>query len=492
MTTSGLLAALIAGSFFSANVGPEAISLDVQTPPAIVAAASAEPTDSLLPESAWWTLFEDPILDACVEQAFSRNSNLEMALARVEQARAFLGETKSYQSPTLDAQASTSRGRVVGPSNGLPSDTEQDANLLVGSVNYEADLFGRLKKGTAAARADWLATQAARDNVRLVLAADVSRSYFNLLCLDGQLRILKDTLRADRETLAILQTRYMLGKDNELNYQRFLAETASVEKMVWEYENALSQNETALLVLLGFDPLEMVYAMSHDPVSLDVFPSLPEVPVGLPVEVLERRPDLMQARQEYASAVARVGKAEAERYPSLNLGGLIGAASGPLDDLFSGPTGWSLTGQLTAPIFDSGRRKSRVQQAEARAWEARANYEQMARVAFQEILDALVSREKLANQAGQLEIMMEAQSKAYALATEQFQWGKVGQLDVLEAHRQLLQVRLEQAGNYRDRLNSAVNLCLSLGGGWNVMGTDDLQKMPVTKRYLQQTVTSGH
>ena len=484
MTTSGLLAALIAGSFFTFNVGPNAASLDIETPPAIVATVSS---DALLPESAWWTLFEDPTLNACIEGAFRRNAGLDMALARVEQARAVLGETKSHQSPTLDLQATTSRGRVVGPSIGLASETEQDANLLVGSINYEADLFGRLKKSTAASRADWLATQSARDNVRLVLAADVARSYFNLRCLDEQLGILRETLAADRETLAILQQRYTLGKDNELNLQRFLAETASVEKMVHEHENALSQNETALLVLLGSSPAEMVSLLGHEPVSLDRFPKLPEVPVGLPAQVLDRRPDLMQAGHEYVAAIARIGAAEADRYPALSLGGLLGAASGPLDDLFSGPTGWSLTGQIVAPIFDAGRRKSRVQQAEAKAWEARANYEQTARVAFQEILDALVSREKLGYQAAQIEIMMDAQSQAYRLASEQFQWGKATQLDVLDAHRNLLQVRLDQAGNRRDQLNAAVNLCLSLGGGWQVMSPDDLQFMQMKKRYLQQT-----
>ena len=483
MTTSGLLAALIAGSFFSVNVGPGVTSLDVRTPPAIERTVSA---DSLLPETAWWTLFDDPVLDACVERAFQRNADLDMALARVEQARAVLGETKSYQSPTLDLQASTARGRVVGPSNGVASDTERDANLLVGSVSYEADLFGRLKKGTAAARSDWLASQAARDNVRLVLAADVARSYFNLRCVDEQLVILRETLGADRETLAILKQRFDLGKDNELNYQRFLGETASVEKMVREHEMALSQNETALLVLLGADPVEMVSVLEHGPISLDRSPTLPEVPVGLPAQVLNRRPDLMQAGHEYVAAVARIGKAEAERYPTLSLGGLLGNASGPLDELFSGPTGWNLAAQIVAPIFDAGRRKSRVQQAEAKAWEARANYEQTARTAFQEIIDALVSREKLGSQAEQIGIMMDAQSKTYALATQQFEGGKATQLDVLDAHRNLLQVRLDGAGNRRDQLNAAVNLCLSLGGGWNVLGTDDLQEKQKLKRYLQE------
>ncbi|MDL2298850.1 efflux transporter outer membrane subunit [Synergistaceae bacterium OttesenSCG-928-D05] len=487
MTTSGLLAALIAGSLFSVG-SPDPAALEIKTPQAIVATVSE---DTLLPETAWWTLFGDPVLDACVATAFERNANLDMALARVEQARAVLGETRSYQSPTLDVNFESSRGRVVGPANGVATRTEQDANLLVGSVNYELDLFGRLRKGTAAALADWLATQAARNNVRLVLAADVTRAYFTLRCTDEQLQVLRETLAADRETLEILRYRYVHGKDSELEYQRFLAETASVERQVRAYENILAQNETALLVLMGMNPKDMTPMRQHDAVSVDVFPKLPDVPVGLSAEILDRRPDLMQARQEYVAAVARVGKADAERYPSLNLNFLVGNASGPIDDLFTGPTGWSILGQLAAPIFDAGRRTSRLRQAEAKAWEALANYEQTARVAFQEISDALVNREKLSAQAEQLYIMGEAQSKSYTLATSQFQGGKVGQLDVLDAHRNLLQVRLEQAGNHRDQLNAAVQLCMALGGGWDVLADDDLQLRPTKKRYLEQKQASS-
>jgi len=483
MTTSGLLAALLAGALFSVTPAPDVTPLLLEEPAAIVRTVSE---DTLLPDTAWWTLFDDPVLNACIETAFERNANLDMALARVEQARAVLGETRSYQAPTLDLNMQSSRGRVVGPSIGMPSNTEQDANLLVGSVNYELDLFGRLRKGTAAALADWLATQSARNNVRLVLAADVARTYFNLRCLDEQLQILCETLAADHETLEILRYRYVHGKDSELNYQRFLAETASVEKQVHAYENMLAQNETALLVLLGMNPLDMSVARAHADVSVDVFPKLPEVPVGLPAQVLDRRPDLMQARQEYVAAVARVGKADAERYPSLSLNFLVGNASGPIDDLFSGPTGWSILGQLAAPIFDAERRTSRLKQAEAKAWEARANYEQTVRVAFQEISDALVNRQKLSAQAEQLLIMNEAQDKTYSLASYQFQAGKVGQLDVLDAHRNLLSVRLEQAGNHKEQLNGAVQLCLALGGGWDVLASDDLQMLPVKKRYLEE------
>lgn len=482
MTTSGLLAALIAGSLFSVSPVPDAASLDIATPPAIVQTVSA---DELLPETAWWTLFDDPILNACVEQAFRRNADLDMALARVEQARAVLRETKSAQYPTLDLNAGAGRGRVVMPGMG-GDESESETSYVAGSINYEVDLFGRVRKGTAAALADWLATQSARDNVRLVLAADVARTYFNLICVNEQLGILRQTLRMDRETLSILHERFKYGKDSELYYQRFLAETASVEKQVKAYENMLAQNETAMLVLLGFNAGDMYPALHHRPVNVEVLPQLPEVPAGLPAEALNRRPDLMQARQQYVAAVARVGKADAERYPSLSLGFLLGSISGPVNDLFSGTTSWNLMGQLAAPIFDAGRRKSALQQAEAKAWEARANYEQTARVAFKEILNALVSRQKLAEQAEQLEIMRTAQSKTYMLATSQFEGGKIGQIDVLDAHRSLLQVELDNAGNRCDQLNAAVDLCLALGGGWNVVASDDLQSQPVKKRYRQQ------
>lgn len=480
MTTSTLLAALIAGSLFRFNVGPDVPPLETQMPPAMEVSVSA---DVVRPEFSWWTLYDDPVLNACVDQAFKRNAGLDMAVARVEQARAALGESRSFQSPTLDAQGSTARGRVLGPVAG--SQTEQDQNILLGSVNYEVDFFGRMKKATAAARADWFATQAARDSVRLILAGDVAKTYFGLRGADAQLRIAQKTLAARVLSLELQRQRYKLGRDSELNYRRSLADTAQIAVQVKQFENSLARHEHALLVLLGYDPKDMVRIRGEAAVSADKGPRLPDIPVGLPSDILERRPDILRAQQQYLAAMARVGQANAARYPSFSLTGLFGTASSELGDLFSGPTGWSLTGQLLAPVFDAGRRKSRLEQAEARAWEARVFYEQTVRVAFQETLNALVNREKL-NQTGDLlTAREEAQQRAYELASFLYAKGRVGQIDVLDAERLLLQAQLDRESNYTGQLNAVVDVCLAIGGGWKVRASDDIELLPVKKRYLQ-------
>ena len=481
MTTSTLLAALIAGSLFRFNVGPDVPPLVTQMPPALEVSVSA---DLVRPELSWWTLYNDPILNACVEQAFKRNAGLDMAIARVEQARAALGESRSFQSPTLDAQGSTARGRVLGPVPG--SQTEQEQNILMGSVNYEVDFFGRMKKATAAARADWLATQAARDSVRLILAGDVAKTYFGLRGADAQLRIAQKTLAARMQSLELQRELYTLGRDSELNYRRAQADTAQIAVQVKQFENHLARFEHALLVLLGYEPKEMVRLQGQAPLSEDIAPQLPDVPIGLPSDLLVRRPDILQAEQQYLAAMARVGQANAARYPSFSLTGLFGAASNELGDLFSGPTGWSLTGQLLAPVFDAGRRKSRLEQAEARAWESRAFYEQTVRVAFQETLNALVNREKTNQSAQLLMVREEAQQRSYELATFLYDKGRVGQIDVLDAQRLLLQAQLDRESNHTAQLNAVVDVCLAIGGGWKARVSDDLELLPVKKRYLQK------
>jgi multidrug efflux system outer membrane protein len=463
MTTSLLLALLAVGSFFHIDLGPHPKA--PVTPVPLTWSVSSE--DLVRPDTAWWTLFREPVLDGCMREALTNNRDLESAIARVEQSRAALGVTRSDQSPKLDGVASTSRSRVLSPSGSYTGyETETDNNTLYGGASYEWDLWSKLKKATAASRADLLASEAARDSVKLTLEGDVAKAYFNLRGADQQLQISRKTLAARREALALRKLRYEHGYTSELEYRQDQAETAAAEVAVRQYEQQVAQYEHALLLLMGRDPKEMAEMKVQRGVSLDAMPDPPAIPAGLPSQLLERRPDIRQARRELEAAQARVGEAYADRFPSISLTGLFGAASLALGDLFTGPSGWGFGGALTAPILDGGKRKSKQQEAEAKAREALSNYDQSIHKAFKDTLDSLTGTDKTGQIYSSLSNQERAQNRAFDLAKMRYEGGYSDYLDVLDAERTLFQVQLDREGARRDRYNAAVTLCLSLGGGW--------------------------
>ena len=476
MTTSGLLAALILGSFFHFDMGPAMTRPTTQVPPAWTAAVSG---DLVTPQTAWWTLFREPVLDRCVEEAFRNNRDLEQALARVEQARAVLGETRGQQSPELDLKVNTARARVIEGANGSSSPT--NTNDVLGAVSYEADLWSKLRKATTAAKLQLLSSEAARDTVRLSLAGQVAKAYFSLRGQDQQLQIAQETLQTRKEALALRKLLYEKGRTSELDYRQDQSETAVAAVKVRQMENAVARSEHALLVLMGRNPQEQVANQVTRGVSLDALPQPPEIPPGLPSQLLERRPDIRQSEQDYLAALAKIGEAKAAQFPTLSLTGLFGSASPELEDLFTGPTAWELAGKLLAPLVDGGKRKSRVKKAEAAARESLGIYDQTVRTAFQETLDALVGNTK-AQEILTLQTEQEkAQSRAYELAKAKYEGGYASHLDLLDAQRQLFQVQLDLEGSRTDRLNAVVDLCLALGGGWDTASPDQTPKAQAPK-----------
>ena len=274
MTTSGLLAALILGSFFHLDMGPAMTKPVTDVPVSWSAPVSG---DLITPRTAWWTLFREPVLDRCVEEAFRNNRNLEQALARVEQARAVLGETRSQQSPEVNLQVEAARARVIEGANGSSSPT--NTNDVLGAVSYEADLWSKLRKATTAAKLQLLSSEAARDTVRLSLAGQVAKAYFSLRGQDQQLQIAQETLQTRKEALALRKLLYEKGRTSELDYRQDQSETAVAAVKVRQMENAL-------LVLMGRNPQEQVANQVTRGVSLDALPQPPEIPPGLPSQLL--------------------------------------------------------------------------------------------------------------------------------------------------------------------------------------------------------------
>lgn len=493
MTTSALLAALFIGSFFHINLGPEIKAPEgYDLPKAYVLTVSDDitaqaPEKAVRPDEAWWKSFNEPVLDKCMDEAFAQNRDLESALARVQQARALFKETRGRQRPEigieLDAGRTYSR---VGETERL---NEQDALYGLGIANYEADLWGRLQKATRGAKETILAAESAKDSVRLALASQLAKTYFLLRGTDRQLIIAKETLHTQQKTLFLNKIRYENGKISELEMRRSESAAASSAVKVRELEMSLGRYENALLLLLGREPREFAERDIPRGVSLDELPKPPAVPRGIPANMLQARPDVRTAEQNYKIALANIGSARAGQYPTISFSGLLGnpgrAVSSP-SDLFTGPTGWSLASSVIAPIFNAGRLSSKTAQMEAAAQQRWSEYYGTVQKAFEETMNSITANEKtdeILTLLGEQEI---AQKRAYELADIRYKEGMSSQLDLLDAQRELLSVQLQLEGTRAAKLNAAVDLFASLGGGWAWRAENDLEKRELEKPWVNK------
>lgn len=485
MTTSAVLAALFLGSFFHINLGPEVKPpVSYEIPPAYVRVVSADEikqpeAETVRPDTPWWTYFNEPVLNGCIEEAFRNNRDLEAALAKVQQARAVFKENRANQRPEIGGQVDTSRSYLLGNADGRHNETDLWYGL--GTANYEADLWGRLQKATRAAKENILATEAAKNSVRLALASQVAKTYFSLRGTDNQLAVAQRTLLTETETVNLNRIKYEHGQINELDLRRSEAAAASTEAKVRELEMALSKYENSLLVLMGREPKDFIARDIPRGVAIDKMPEPPVIPSGLPADLLKQRPDVKQAEQNYKVALANLGSARAGQYPTLSFNGLIGTPADDLSYVFTGATGWSLASQVFAPFFDGGKRSSKVKQAEAAAQQAWSVYYKTVQTAFEETLNSLTARDKTLEILGHVKTQESAQSRAYDLAKIQYDEGYTSQLDLLDAERQLLSVQLQLEQTRADRLNAVVDLCTALGGGWAWKAEDDIEYRELQK-----------
>ncbi len=481
MTTSALLAALFIGSFFHIDLGPKITSpLAYDMPPAYVSSVSgdiqtgrAPAVEKIAPDTAWWTLFNEPVLNQCIDEAFRRNRDLEGALAAVAQSRAAFKVACGEQRPSLNAQLDASRSYILGGADGKRDET----NLLepAGGVSYEMDLWGKLQKATRAARENILATEAAKNTVRLSLAGEVAKNYFSLRAADRQIQIAQENLKSQQRTLDLSKYQYEQGQVSELEVRRNEALVASTAVEVRQLQLAMTQYETSLLLLMGRDPKEFVAREVPRGAYIAELPPCPSIPEGLPAELLTQRPDILQAAFNYRTALANIGSAKAAQYPTISLSGLIGNVNNSVSDMLDGPTGWAAAAGIVAPLYNGGKLEANVKKTEAAAQQALAQYYKTVQNAMKETIDAINANEK-SEEVVALEIKQEeAQRRAFELAQSQYLDGMTSQLDLLDAQRSLLAIQLQLEGSRADRLNSAVGLCLALGGGWQYRAGDDLE-----------------
>jgi multidrug efflux system outer membrane protein len=412
----------------------------------------------------WWDIFHDETLTELVKTALANNYNLEVAAARVEQARQVAALARSEYFPTLGYQTFSSYGHnqfvysPIGPPNGA-----QGFLLAIARVSWEADLWGRIRRTNEAARAQFLASEEARRGVMLTLVGDVSQAYFELLGLRLQLDIAKESTQSFTTTLTLVTQRVHEGIGNEVQSSRAASDLASASGGIPELERQIALKENQLSLLMGKNP----GPIDTKPKFLGEVP--PEVPAGLPSTLLERRPDVLAAEQAMRSANAQIGVTQAAYFPTLGLTTFFGKLSTPLENLSLGRTNaWSLGASMAGPIFTGGAITAQKRQAVASWEQTKAQYMQTTLSAFRDVSDALITREKLDAVRAEQAKVVQSNEDAVRLVSMRFTNGTVGGLDVLESKQRLYSAQLALSQTEINRRLIIVQLYKALGGGWNL------------------------
>jgi len=419
-------------------------------------------------DGRWWRIYDDTALDTVVDEALARNGDLLVAAARVDEARALLGEAKSFFWPSVSAQASGSRQqistRTATSFPGIPTEYSNTRATL--NVSYELDLFGRLRANAAAARAELEASEASREAVRVALAAQVAKSYFALRSLDEQVDLTRRTVALREEALELQRKRLRGGVISQFELRQLEAEAAVVRAQLPPLERDREREEVALEVLLGRTPKQLFETQVKVREAYDERPGPPVLPAGVPSELLLRRPDLVEAERQLAAANARVAVARAEMFPSISLTAFYGSESAALANLFAGGAAatWQVAAAVTQPIFQGGRLQARTDAAEARERAVLAQYLQTIRSAFGEVRAALIVQARAKESYDAESARAAALSESLRLARLRYDNGVASQLDVLDAERGLLAAQSARIEALRAHRAAVADLFRALGG----------------------------
>ncbi len=421
---------------------------------------AAIPADHL-PKGEWWKLYGDPLLDDLQARTALGNQELRGALARLEQARAAARIIDADLLPRLDLQASAQRGRTPEDFSPLGGATTATTINLPLNLAYELDLWGRLRRQSEAAGADFAASTAELENFKLLLHGEVARAYFALRVLDQELELLNQTVGLRADNLRLVKSRFVNGLADRLDLSRAETESAGAEAETIALRQQRAEIEHALALLLG---------ESSSRLTLDTHAFAPEIPTlapGLPATLLQRRPDVAAAERRLMAASARIGMAEATFFPAIRLTGAAGYGSTELGNLLSrGNTLWNLAGQLSQPLFDGGRNRARLEQSQAAYEENLAAYRQTILKAFKEVDDALVALKLLAEKQAAQQRALAAARQSVELSHHRYRAGLVSYLEVIESERSALTLERATLLTTGQQLQAHLALVKALGGGW--------------------------
>lgn len=440
-------------------IASEAPGIESAPPSSSVASPTSSAPTSLGFEK-WWEVFQDQELQGLIRTALKNNYDVRIAATRVLQAQAQLGITRADQLPSLSVGANVTS--VRNPKSGPIPSYELTQGQVSTSAAWNLDFWGRYRRATESARATLLANEWAQKEVMANLVANLASAYFQLRQLDLELEISKRTSSSRQDSLELTKTLEQHGINSLLDVRQSeqLVYTAAGE--VPDLERQIEQQENAISILLGSNPGAVPRGL-----KLTEQPHAPEVPVGLPSSLLERRPDIRVAEENLIAANAQIGVARAAYFPQISLTGTAGYESAALTNLFTGSAGiWTLVGSVTQPIFEGGRLKSNVRLAEAQHEQLLLTYQQTIQGAFRDVSNSLVAYRKYREFRIQQQHLVESAQDAARLSDVRFKAGTADYLEVLTNETNSFSAELALAQAQGNELNALVQLYQALGGGW--------------------------
>jgi outer membrane protein, multidrug efflux system len=409
---------------------------------------------------AWWNAFDDKALQALISEGLHNNYDLQVAVARIDQARALVAVSESADKPQLGYQAVPEGVGTFGPARRSVQTITYGAIGGLLDATWEIDVWGRIRRSNESARANLFAQEDIRRGVMLTLVTDLAAGYFRLIDLDRELAIAEDSARTYKKTLDLFTDRYNAGKDSNLPVQRTQALYDASNADIATLKREIATQEDALSVLAGASPR----AIERGRVLTEQV--TPATPLGATTDLLRRRPDILQAEQAMIGANAEIGVAIANFYPRVGLSALGGVEGVTVGYGMPSFGIWNLAGNVAGPIFTGGRLEGLYHERQAFWDETVAQYKKTILGAFQETSDALAAQQTLVKRREALESQIQALRHSLDIALLRYDSGRASYFEVLQAEQELFPAEFALAQTQRDQLIAVVNLYKALGGGW--------------------------
>ena len=471
MKTIGRILVLLAySSIAGCTVGPDYHRPVTESPKQWSDTMGAGETDHSASIATWWKGFADQELDSLVSRAVASNLDLRIAEARIREARAQLGVTQSDLWPTADANGSYSRQRLSANEplvNSLPSGAALENNVYQSGfdASWELDVFGGTRRAVEGARASVAAAMFSQQDVQVTLVSEVARNYVGARSYQRRLAIALDNIKAQQEAVALAHRRFEHGLTTRLDVEQAATVLAQTQAQVPVFENGFETSIHRLAVLLGQNPGSLQKELS----AVGPIPTTPPVvPVGLPSDLLLRRPDIRSAERRLAAANAQIGVATADLFPKFSLTGNVGLESVSASDWFTaGSRYWSVGPTVQWRIFDAGRVRSNIRVQTARQEEALASYEKTVLSGFEDVENALVAYAKEKTRNISLGKAVDASQNTLQLARQQYADGIATFINVLDAERSLYRAQDDLVQSDQSVTQNLIAVYKALGGGWN-------------------------